>query len=275
MAKKKRELKIILDADQFIFTGCKGMEKGVTDPLPSYSCTAVRSHIEKFRRERLMDELGDVPVILCMKDNRSGNFRKDIFPDYKENRPDENRPKNPLEVQDFLVREYGAWVASGQEADDLMGIIASADPENTMIISNDMDMLMVPGWHLCPKKWNQNFWRSSFYVEDPGVIYLEGAKINKAGNLEYSKVFATGLKCFYYKMLAGDSSDNVKFLYGCGIKKAYDLIKNCNTEEQMVEVVSNEYKKVYGNEWRDTMTLAGRVLWVRRDWNQMWDIPNG
>ncbi len=72
------------------------------------------------------------------------NFRKDFYPDYKANRkllthwPGLWETKN--QMMDLLVSEY----EDGIEADDIIGIRCSEDPENTIAISADKDFQTVP-----------------------------------------------------------------------------------------------------------------------------------
>lgn len=266
--------KAFLDVDGSLFEAGMGLLNSTPEPQVSWSCAATQKHVEKYVTDVVWPNVGPIPITLVSGDRRTTNFRKLLCPEYKANRKDKPRPANELEVQDFLKNKYGCWLASGQEADDLLGIVACEDPDNTLIISGDGDLSMIPANHLRPQKWNQKWCRGPFKVTDPGVMYFENIKVDKkTEKLVAGGVFVTGVKCFYYKLLAGDSSDGVKFIYGIGPKKAYELLQHAHTEEQMCEVVKKEFKKIYQDTWEETLTLAGRLLWVRRKWNEMWEIP--
>ena len=76
----------------------------------------------------------------------SGNFRRDIAPSYKANRPDE-RPTHWQAVREFLVTQHKAIICNGYEADDEMGIQQDKEGGTTVICSIDKDLLQIPGKH--------------------------------------------------------------------------------------------------------------------------------
>ena len=55
----------------------------------------------------------------------SGNFRHEIYPEYKANRKDMVEPRWRKACKEYLVREWDAEVTDGYEADDAMGIAQS------------------------------------------------------------------------------------------------------------------------------------------------------
>jgi 5'-3' exonuclease len=76
------------------------------------------------------------------------NFRYDIYPEYKANRKDMQRPKWLQVVREHLVTDWKATVTDGIEADDAMGIAQCTEHDgDSMICSIDKDMLMIPGHH--------------------------------------------------------------------------------------------------------------------------------
>lgn len=269
-----RQIYHLFDCDQFIWEAAKGLESSVTDPQAGWTITAVDNHLNKYMNETILPLIGAAPLVLVQKDNYSTSFRKLLYPEYKSNRDEKLKPLNMKEVQAFLVKKYGAWVATGQEADDLMGIFAQEHgPENVMIHSTDGDLNMVPCHRNAPVKYNQKYSRRPFFVEDPGVMFKEHSYVSKSNTFLTKEVFCTGLKCFYYKLLAGDTADGVKFINGYGPKKAYELLQFANCEKELCHIVKEKYKEVWQEQWKEKLTQAGRVLWVRRKWNQMWKIP--
>ena len=77
----------------------------------------------------------------------SGNFRREIAPSYKANRPD-SRPKHWEAVREFLVTQHKAVVCNGFEADDQLGIDQDKTHGATVICSIDKDLLQIPGKHM-------------------------------------------------------------------------------------------------------------------------------
>jgi len=161
----------------------------------------------------------------------SNNFRKAIYPEYKAHRPTE-KPFWLQAIRDYLVKEYKAEVCDGQEADDAMGINQT---EETIICTNDKDLLMIPGNHY-------NFVKDEFKT----VTYLDG------------------LKHFYMQCLQGDRSDNIKGIPGIGPKKAERILDGCVSEYNLFKAVRN----AYGND--EEFLMNGRVLWIRRNENEDW-----
>lgn len=94
---------------------------------------------------RLIDEwrrkAGADRAVVCLSTGH--NFRKTILPTYKANR---TAPK-PLAYQDVLEAvelEYETWSEPGLEADDVMGIAATGDRGDFVIVSRDKDMKTLP-----------------------------------------------------------------------------------------------------------------------------------
>ena len=74
------------------------------------------------------------------------NFRREIAPSYKANRPDE-RPAHWQAVREFLVTHHKAEICNGHEADDQLGIQQDKERGTTVICSIDKDLLQIPGRH--------------------------------------------------------------------------------------------------------------------------------
>lgn len=110
----------------------------------------------------------------------SNNFRYDINPQYKADRADKRRPRWLQDVREHLVVGWGARVSDGNEADDEMGISQCAGDGNTVIVTNDKDLLMIPGHHFNPVT---------------GVHQIVSPH--------------QGMQNFYYQMIMGDTSDNI------------------------------------------------------------------
>ena len=130
----------------------------------------------------------------------SGNFRRELTPTYKANRPDE-RPEHWQAVREFLVTQHKAMICEGWEADDQLGIEQDKVGGTTVICSIDKDLLQVPGKHY-------NFVKKEFKEVSP----------------------YEGLKKLYLQALIGDRSDNIVGVQGIGPVKAEKALEGLETE---------------------------------------------
>ena len=102
--------------------------------------------------EWLADKLKADAVIICLSDDLS-NFRKVLYPEYKNNRSSTARPEHLYDIKEWLAAEYPTELRPHLEADDVMGIL-STEPHDgqRIIVSEDKDMQTVPGWLFNPRK---------------------------------------------------------------------------------------------------------------------------
>jgi 5'-3' exonuclease len=170
-----------------------------------------------------------------------GNFRYDIAVthEYKGNRKGVEKPAHLQAIRQHMIDNWSAIVSEGEEADDLLGIWATAYGPNATIISIDKDMLQIPCHHFNPNK----------------------------------RTFTTmsereGSKFFYTQILTGDKADNIIGLYGIGPKKAEKLLADSVTDEEMYE----ECLRAYGGD-EDRVIENARLLWLRRYEGQLWEPP--
>ena len=168
------------------------------------------------------------------------NFRNDIAvtAPYKGNRKDVKKPKHLPLLREYLQTAWGASVSDGQEADDDIATRATELGDESIIVSIDKDFMQVPTWHY-------NFVK----------------KVKKYVTPE------EGLRFFYKQILTGDNADNIKGIYRVGEVTATKMLADAKTEEELyaccVEAMGAE--RVLEN---------ARLLWLRRQANQMWEPPN-
>lgn len=173
------------------------------------------------------------------------NYRKDVgtILKYKGNRDNVRRPHHLATCKEYLVEQWGARVEEGQEADDALGINQTKE---TCICSIDKDLLCIPGKH-----YN---WNSDKHVE---VSEVEG------------------LQNFYTQLCTGDSTDNILGLYGVGPKaKMLKEIRKCSDELDMLDIVWEQYHKRFGNYTEQFLVENARLLWIRREKDEMWELPH-
>lgn len=186
-----------------------------------------------------------------------GNFRYGIYPEYKANRPPE-RPEHLMAVKNHLIKEWGAVLAEGCEADDLIGVDATQadlDEREVLIVHIDKDIDQIPGVHY---KWEQ----SGVAVSKNGnrTPWVKPARRYHISPLE-------GLRFFYEQLLIGDKADNIHGVRGIGPVKAAAALKDCITEEEMFVVVSNYY------DLDERLIMNGKCLWIWKRMGEIWQPP--
>ena len=176
-----------------------------------------------------------------------GNFRDKVatIQPYKGNRH-ARRPFHYRDIRDYLVNVHNAIIIKGQEADDAMGIAqfhnfttTKYGENDTCICTIDKDLDMIPGWHY-------NWVREERYFVDEEMA----------------------MQNFYRQLITGDSTDNIRGIAGAGPKAAKDLL----------EVSTNplcDIGLLYAEQYDDpeaAMIETGRLLWIRRKENELWDF---
>ncbi|HAE0645016.1 TPA_asm: exonulease [Salmonella enterica subsp. enterica serovar Enteritidis] len=196
----------------------------------------------------------DAARIFLTKSDANFRLRLAFTRPYKGTRKAE-KPPFFYEMRQHLISVHGAELADGEEADDLMSIaqwdshnrflqevgneFSIGSPEHkvfsdTVIVSADKDLMIVPGWHLQPgseMKW----------VEPMGWLDLR-----RKANGQVKDLKGAGLKFFYAQMIIGDDIDNYAGIPGRGAKYAYNLLDSCKTEKELYMAVLGAYKSKFG-----------------------------
>lgn len=85
----------------------------------------------------------------------SGNFRKDLYPQYKAHRKKVRKPAGYAAVKREIEALFSVEHQDGLEADDLIGMAHTRDLANgieSLIVSEDKDFNTIPGWRYNPDK---------------------------------------------------------------------------------------------------------------------------
>lgn len=167
----------------------------------------------------------------------SRNFRRDIAPSYKANRPDA-RPEHWQAVRDFLIAEHKATMCNGYEADDAMGFTQDKSGGSTVICSIDKDLKQIPGKHY-------NFVKKEVAIVSPDE----------------------GLRFLYIQSLVGDRSDNIVGVEGIGPVKAERALKDLETELEWYE----KCRELYNDDER--LHLNMKLLYIWQKENDEWQPP--
>ena len=138
-------MNLLIDADYIVYKCCAACEteidygEDVIFVTSNFSDAykAVTNEIQK-----ISSEFGNLhEPILFFSDTK--NFRKKISPEYKGHR-NRKKPCGYKRVIRNLRIQYEVIVMKSLEADDAMGIYATAHPGN-IIVSPDKDMRQIPG----------------------------------------------------------------------------------------------------------------------------------
>lgn len=187
-----------------------------------------------------IDKCGDVDSWKLFLTGKT-NFRNDIAVTvpYKGNRADKVKPKHLATLRKHLVKEWGASISEGQEADDAIAIEATKLGDNGVIVSLDKDLDQVKGWHYNFVK------KQAYYITE-----------------------AEGLYKFYCQILTGDTADNIKGVKGIGPVKANKILEDADGEYEMYRRCVEAYE---GDTTR--VLESARLLFLRRYEGQMWEPP--
>jgi DNA polymerase-1 len=115
------------DHDWWILGGNLGEAKDLVS-------TEIESLLTRFSAKQHFFCLSDQPTV----------FRHDLYPAYKAGRS--RKPLVYAALREWATTEFNAIVRPKLEADDVMGIIATQG-KDTVIVSDDKDMLTIPGVH--------------------------------------------------------------------------------------------------------------------------------
>ena len=155
---------------------------------------------------------------------------------YKGNR-NQPKPKYLKDVENYLIKGYGATVADNIEADDEIGAHLSNEGDGAVSVSIDKDLLQIPGWHY---NW----------VND---------RIQRVSPRD-------GDYFFYTQMLVGDTTDNIPGLEGYGPKKAKEVLSGAKSRADLCTRVWECYLIILGDPSKAAKYFyeqAG-LLWILR-----------
>jgi 5'-3' exonuclease len=243
-------MRCIIDGDVVAYMSCASRFATTTGHTlitlpgqePQFTPEQDAMYLERawIRAQEIVNELIEV----CFADNvkiavkGEGNFREDIYPDYKQHRRNETKSRNVFvpQLRARLVEKGLAEFAHGMEADDYLRMWqqqAVQENEPYVICSIDKDLRCIPGRHYNMKK-------NTFS--------------------EVSEAEAT--RFFYEQLLQGDPTDNIKGIPKVGPIKAQQFLKDFDTETEFQTIVQQCYQAAFGINWKKELELNGRLLYL-------------
>ena len=176
------------------------------------------------------------------------NYRYDVAVTrpYKGNRDTKHRPTHEEAIKDYIKSKWATVISEGEEADDALGIHqTSIGPNESVIISQDKDLDMIPGL-----KYD--------FVEDE----------------TYSVTEEQAMHNFYMQLLMGDTTDNIPGLPKIGKAKAKKALEGVEVEDQMGVVMQMYERHAPQADWYEYLREQGKLLWIRRVAGEIWEPPS-
>ena len=204
-------MKLLVDADFIVYKSCAAAETeidwGDDVILVTSKFSDAYKNVQKELNRIKNQFMWDLPELMLFFSD-SKNFRKKIYPDYKGHR-NRKKPCGYRRVIENLKDEYDVVRLPELEADDAMGIYATANPGN-IIVSPDKDMRQIPG--------------RLYNLDETFTITPQD-----------------GARWHLIQTLAGDQTDGYSGVPGIGVKKAEALFEDKGYSwETVVEAFKNK-----------------------------------
>jgi len=226
---------LLLDADMLLFTAVVSAEVEIEwcpDIITTHLPVKEAKYIFREMVDTKLRQAGTDKFALCWTSDQ--NFRKEVEPTYKANRQkmDRRKPVGYRAVRQWAETTFPSECWFRLEADDVLGILATRNPEKAIIWSGDKDLKQIPGLHL----------------DNDGNTF--------SVSLNQADVY------FYRQILTGDSTDGYPGCPGVGPKTAEKLIPEEGfTETSAWRTVVEQYKKKgLGADYALTQARLARIL---------------
>ena len=161
-------------------------------------------------------------IVFTVDSKEKETFRKEIFQDYKANRPEAPEDlKAQLPVAIELIKDMGFKMIEmpGFESDDIIASLAKLAAKKGIkvkIVSHDKDMYQL--------------------IDDDKIVLFDPIKKVEINEAKCIEKFGVHPKDFInFQALVGDSSDNIPGVKGVGVKTAAKLINQYHTLENLYE----------------------------------------
>jgi len=192
-------------------------------------------------------------VVVFWDGNDNSLIRKNIYPRYKENRRislDDHKYESYLyqreRVKDYLEEVFvRQCVVEQNEADDLIAHYTHiAKDENMIIFSGDKDLTQL--------------------ITDNVTLYSPVAKIySKKGDLiHFKNIDIPHNNVYIYKVLIGDTSDNIYGITNFGEKKLKTFFPNFDKRDYTLQEVLDEAKVLF--EQNKSKTLSNLISGISK-----------
>lgn len=208
------------------------------------------------------------------------NFRNEVA----KTRPYKGNRKNPKpyhfdNLTHMMLWNYSTVLSeNGLEADDEICIdntILRKEGCEPIICSRDKDLRIAEGEHYSWECGEKQKALGPTLTDRLGFFIKEEGQPNAKGKVK-TKIIGYGLKFFYLQLLMGDAVDNIPGLPGWGEVKAYNLLKDIQSEKELFETVSDLYMSTLTKERNPRNDpFEGQPLQpdeVRKYWREQADL---
>ncbi|MFQ6757051.1 MAG: DNA polymerase I [Deltaproteobacteria bacterium] len=216
--------------------------------LPTHAVYGFTNILLRVLREKTPKFLG------IAFDVRGPNFRHEMYPAYKANRPampDDLACQIPYIKEIVAAHNIACLERQGFEADDLIASAAkklAAQGHSVIVVSGDKDLLQLVS--------------ESITVWDPmRDVFMNPAAVQKKYNIPVDRLLD-------FFALMGDSSDNVPGVAGIGPKTAEKLINQCGSLEgiyQHIETISQAKLREKLLAGRENAFLSRQLIALKDD----------
>lgn len=189
----------------------------------------VKKQIEKIMEECALSEF-DITCYL----SGGKNFRYAVAKTrpYKGNRDAAHRPTHEDAIRQYIRGKYNTIVTDGIEADDALGLDQT---EDTIIISIDKDLDMIPGMHY-----------------------------NFVNEIHYTITPEQGWRSFCQQLLTGDTTDNIPGLPKIGAVKAAKILDGIENDDLLQAVVTEYASRSGKRDWFAYLEEQAQLLWIHQ-----------
>jgi DNA polymerase-1 len=170
----------------------------------------------------------DVPFV-CLSSKT--NFRYTVEPTYKHNRKGTKPPALTKVIRRYLEETYQTRSKPDLEADDIMGILQTRNPDKFKMATIDKDLLQIPGFCY---NWNHR-------------------------KMHFTSLFNAD-KMFYRQILMGDSTDGYKGCPGVGPVGADKMLNETPSPYWWKEIVAMYKAKGLTEKHAITQARLARIL---------------
>ena len=137
---------LLIDGDLYLYRASISVEKEIDwgdDIWSLYADIGAAKEIFQSQLEKFKEKLGAEDMVVTM--SGSSNFRKTVEPTYKWGRKKTRKPVGYAALVDWVADTFNSITVDQLEADDVMGIMGSMPGTNAIIVSDDKDMMTIPG----------------------------------------------------------------------------------------------------------------------------------